>query len=66
MTTPWITEPLFATGATEPVNRVSVPAVGGVVGPVKVTVGCGFGLTLTELELLTTFPKLSVTVPTIV
>ena len=60
----WITVPLPATGAMEAVNVMSVPAVGLAVVAVMDTTGCGFGLTDTEIEFLTTFPKLSVTVPT--
>jgi hypothetical protein len=43
---------------------MSTPAVGFAVVAVMDTTGCGFALTDTEIEFLTTFPKLSVTVPT--
>ena len=60
-----ITVPLPATGATDAVKVMSVPAVGFVVVATIDTVGCGFGLTATEIEFLMMVPKLSVTVPTI-
>src|SRR5438477_13036252 len=60
-----MTAPLFAAGATEPVNVVSVPAVGVVVGPVNDTTGCGLGLTTTGIETGTAVPKLSVAVAVI-
>jgi hypothetical protein len=56
--------PVLAAGTTDAVNTMSVPAVGFVVLVVIDTAGCCFALTDTEIEFLTTFPKLSVTVPT--
>jgi hypothetical protein len=46
------------------VKIMSTPAMGFAVVAVMDTTGCGFALTDTEIEFLTTFPKLSVTVPT--
>jgi hypothetical protein len=65
MTTLWMTAPLFAAGATEPVKTVFVPTVGVVVGPVNVTTGCGLGFTTTVVETGTVVPKVSTTVPVI-
>src|SRR5258708_18573996 len=65
-TTLWMTVPLPATGATDAVNVMSVPAVGVVVAVVMDTTGCGFGLTATEIDILIMLPKPSVTVPTMV
>src|SRR5690349_2711327 len=65
-TTLRMTVPLPVTGATEAVNAISVPAVGLVVVALIETAGCGRGLTATEVDAVTTLPKLSVTVARIV
>ena len=57
-----MTVPVPAAGATEAVKATSVPAVGLVVVVVNETAGCIRALTTTDVETVTTLPKLSVNV----
>src|SRR5438067_13107492 len=64
--TSWMTVRVPVGGATDAVNKMSVPAVGCVVVAVMDTAGCGFALTTTDVEAGTELPNASVTVARIV